>query len=134
VSIPPDWRIETPATIAGATQSVTSIYSYPADAAGVGGSPVAPTQTKIDIVPLVGQEGRTVDEIVASSLTGPGVTFSDLQSMQINGIPAVRVDLDTPQGESVAVFLMAEPEPIVIQAYGDVSRLDAILATFRPVV
>lgn len=49
-------------------------------------------------------------------------------------MPAARVEMDTAQGKSVAIFLMTEPTPMVIQAYGDVSHLDAILATLRLVV
>lgn len=133
ISAPPGWRIESPQTPAGGMAAPTMLFSYPASAAGPGGAPVDPKQTKVDIVPLAGQEGKTLAEIVAATTGGPGTTLAGVWAVTVNGIPATRVELDTPLGRTAAVFLLLDRQPLVLQGYGDLEGFNAVLPTFRRV-
>lgn len=127
IAVPATWRIEhTP----GTPETQVSLYSFVAGTANPG-APVSSDQTKIDIVPLPELAGKTLADIVAASTSGPGGKVLDQRQVSLNGIPAERVDLDTPQGKSVALFFLLGSQPMVIQGYGDLSTFEPIVSTLR---
>lgn len=131
ISAPPGWRIEIPATPRQGAAAPTMLFSYPANAAGPGGAPVAADQTRIDIVPLSGQEGKSLTEIVTSTIGGAGTAVTRIEAVHVNGIPASRVEANTPLGPTVSVFLLLDRQPLVIQGYGALDPFNAILSTIR---
>lgn len=133
ISAPPDWRIEIPATPRQGTAAPTMLFSFPANASGPGGAPVPAGQTKIDIIPLSGQEGKSLADIVTSSIGGAGTTVTRIEAVSLNGLPASRVETNTPLGPMVSVFLLLDRQPMVIQGYGALDPFDALLSTFRRV-
>lgn len=126
IATPAGWRLEAPT----ATGGPTSLYSYPASAVTNPSAPVPTNQTKIDITPLIGLENRTLAEVVTSTL-GPNATIEAVSATDVNGMPGARVQLRTPAGSSIAVFFIVGAQPMLIQAYGDLSQFDTILSTFR---